>query len=105
MTKHEQKSSTGPRWPAKTIHRSLVDHLPQEEQEGWAEGLGRFKPLIRLSGLHEGLVRALRADRSELSRVLDGQLRAARERLSPAMISSGVRFACEGWEEGVLFST
>ena len=80
MTKHEQKSLTGPRWPSKTIHRSLVDHLPQEEQEGSAEGLGRFKPLIRLSGLHEGLVRALRADHSELSRVLDGQLRAARER-------------------------
>lgn len=75
----KRQGGTGVLRPSESIHSNLVKHLPHHEREAPGTGLGAFKPLIRLTGLNENLVKALRTKSSALSSVLDGQLKDARE--------------------------
>lgn len=80
MRQRTQQNLTGLFQPSQTVHRDVVPHLPRAEQVAPGAGLGAFKPLIRMTGLNVALVNALRSSSSSLSKVLDGQLRSARER-------------------------
>ena len=73
------REGTGVFKPSESIHTDLLQHLPRLEREAPGTGLGAFRPLIRLTGLNEDLVKALRTSSSAMSGVLDGQLKDARE--------------------------
>ncbi len=79
MRVKKRRKGTGVFKPSESIHSNLVKHLPHHEREAPGTGLGAFKPLIRLTGLNEDLVKALSTSSSALSSVLDGQLKDARE--------------------------
>jgi len=64
--------------PKEVIDQDLQAFLPPDEDAGI--GLGGFPQQLRLSGVHEGLIRQLKATSSRFTKVLDGRLKSARQR-------------------------